>query len=174
MSGSSGEARLERPALRILVDTNVWLDYFLGERAGSADALAFLRTARAAGASLLYPASSATDLFYIICAELKRAVARERGAVGETDALAIREIAWSCLGTLRELACAVGMDESDVWLATKFRALTDDFEDGVVLAAAQRAQADYLVTGDTALIAKANVAALAPRDMLAVLELGRP
>ena len=174
MSASSGEGCLERPGLRILVDTNVWLDYFLAERAGSADALAFLRASRAAGVSLLYPASSATDLFYIICAELKRAVARERGAVGEADALAIREIAWSCLDTLRELACAVGMDESDVWLATKFRTLTEDFEDGVVLAAAQRAQADYLVTCDMALIAKANVAALAPRDMVAVLQLRCP
>lgn len=39
----------------------------------------------------------------------------------------------------------------------------------MVLAAAQRAEADYLVTSDRALIQRATVAALAPGDMTAVL-----
>ena len=41
----------------------------------------------------------------------------------------------------------------------------------MVLAAAERAKVDYLVTSDKQLIQKATVAALTPQDMLSVLEL---
>lgn len=61
------------------------------------------------------------------------------------------------------------MDEADLWLACRYRTLTWDLEDNVVLAAAQRAEADYLVTSDRALIQRATVAVLAPGDMTAVL-----
>jgi len=62
----------------------------------------------------------------------------------------------------------VGADEADVWLAAKYRALNEDLEDNLVLAAANRAKADYLITNDTQLIAKSPVPALTPRDWLAI------
>ena len=43
-------------------------------------------------------------------------------------------------------------------------------EDNLVVAAAQRADATYLVTNDEALIKHAPVAALAPADALALLK----
>lgn len=59
-----------------------------------------------------------------------------------------------------EIATAVGADSSDVWLVRKYQRIHADFEDCMVLAAAQRAKADYLVTSDEALLRHAPVAAL--------------
>ena len=56
-----------------------------------------------------------------------------------------------------------------VWLACKYRQVHDDFEDDLLIAAAQRAQADYLVTNDERLLKHAPVAALSARDALAAL-----
>lgn len=159
----------EKP-VRLLVDTNVWLDHYIVGRPGSEAATAFLSLAYERGAVLLYPAACIRDVFFLICAEFKRACRREGGVLTEGDIQAIRHIAWGCVDNMRELAIAVGMDEADLWLACKYRTLTWDLEDNVVLAAAQRAEADYLVTSDRALIQRATVAALTPGDMTALLD----
>lgn len=155
--------------MRILVDTNVWLDYFIGLRAGHDEAAAFLRGSERVEAQLLYPAATLQDVFYLMARELKR-IARSVAPVTESDVQAIRRIAWGCIDNMRELATAVGMDESDLWLACKYRTLTWDLEDNVVLAAAQRAEVDYLVTNDRVLIQRATVPALTPKDMTALLD----
>lgn len=155
---------------KLLVDTNVWLDRYIVDRSGHAEALAFLTTAYASGALLLFPATCACDVFFSICSEFKRSCRRESGVVTEQDVHTIRRIAWGCVDNMRELATVVGMDESDLWLACKHRALTWDLEDNVVLAAAERAEADYLVTNDRSLIQHATIAALTPADMKTVLE----
>ena len=154
---------------RVLVDTNVWLDYFIGIRQGHDSAQAFLNSSNRAEVQLLYPAAALQDVFYLLMRELKR-IARSVAPVTEGDAQAIRRIAWGCVDNMRELATAVGMDESDLWLACKYRTLTWDLEDNVVLAAAQRAEADYLVTNDRELIQHATIAALTPADMTALLK----
>jgi predicted nucleic acid-binding protein len=71
--------------------------------------------------------------------------------------------------SLRVCNCS-WLDNSDVWLARKYRTLHDDFEDNFILAAAERAKVDFLVTSDQSLLRKATVAALSPQDMLAVLK----
>jgi predicted nucleic acid-binding protein len=85
------------------------------------------------------------------------------------DAEAIRDIAWACVDNMSELGTPVGADESDLWLARKYRRLHPDLEDDLVLAAAERAQADYLVTSDEALLRKAMVPALSPEDFVRVV-----
>lgn len=121
------------------------------------------------GIQLLYPAACLRDVFYTICLEFKRSCRNERGGLSPGDAEAIRRIAWGCVDNVRELAVAVGMDESDLWLACKYRTLTWDLEDNVVLAAAKRSEADYLVTNDRALRERSTVAALSSADMVKVL-----
>lgn len=118
---------------------------------------------------LVYPAGSAKDVFYVLAHEFRRMAVAANGELGEAEAVAVREVVWGCVDNMCELATAVGVDEADVWLARKQRKLTDDLEDNLVLAAARRARADYLVTGDRALIQHSTVAALTPEDMLAVL-----
>ena len=69
------------------------------------------------------------------------------------------------MNTLHELGTAVGLDESDIWLAKKYRTIHNDFEDNLIIAAAQRANVTYLVTNDKKLIQHAPIAALTPEDV---------
>lgn len=153
-----------------LVDTNVWLDNYLADRPNAPQSRAFFVRARSAGVQLVYPVHCLNDVFLLIQSHLKRA-AREQGALSESDVQAIHEIAWACIENMRELATAVGADESDAWKACKYRALTNDLEDNFVLAAAERVPVDYLVTNDQNLLRKSTVNAYTPEDITLVLQL---
>ena len=71
--------------------------------------------------------------------------------------------------------CAgVACDQADVWMARKQRCLHEDYEDNLVVAAAQRAHADCLVTNDQNLLEHSPVAALSCADALAYLQALEP
>ena len=162
-------------SLRLLLDTNVWLDLFIPSNPGHKAAWDFVRATAAfedpAGREvvLLYPARIVGDVFYKVRLEAKRWVASAQTGSPEQQAVACRDHAWDCINDMCELGCAVGMDESDVWLARKYRALHEDLEDDFVLAAADRAKADYLVTSDVRLARKSRVPAAAPADLIQLL-----
>lgn len=160
---------MKKASSLIVVDTNIWLDNYLGARPGSKTSRAFIVEARNSNYQLAYPVHAAPDIFYLLQVNLKRK-AREEGALTEGDALAIRELAWACIENMREFAVAVGADESDVWRACKYRRLGNDLEDNMVMAAAERAQARFIVTNDRELIRKATVATYTPEDALAYLQ----
>lgn len=158
-------------AERILLDTNVWLDAFLPERAARSKARELISLVLRYDVDLLYPVHIVPDVFYLSLIDVKRLL-KGQGS-DELVAQAARTTAWEYVNTMREVATAVGADGSDVWLASKWEYLHADMEDNMVLAAAKRAKADYLVTGDRKLLAHASlagVAAVSPEDMLAVLK----
>lgn len=120
---------------------------------------------------LLYPVHIIPDVFYLAFIDAKRLL-RGQGS-DELVAKAARSTAWEYVNGMQEIATAVGADNSDVWLASKWESLHGDIEDNLVLAAAKRAQADYVVTSDRQLLshaALAGVAAVSPEDMRAVLQ----
>ena len=158
----------------LLLDTCVWLDDFLGGRERSADARRLITRALERGMTLLYAASSVKDVHYIVCQTLKRERRLSGGEVSESTSLADSQTAWACVKNMSEIATAVGMDASDVWLAEKYRTLHGDIEDNLVIAAAQRAHADILVTDDLDLVRHAPVAAMTPGDVLALLDAEEP
>ncbi len=61
--------------------------------------------------------------------------------------------------------------QADIWYAEKLRGVHDDFEDNLVLAAAERVKATYLVTSDEQLLKHATVATLTPERALAALKI---
>jgi predicted nucleic acid-binding protein len=71
---------------------------------------------------------------------------------------------------MQEIATPVGMDLSDVWLASKWRQVDADLEDNLVRAAAKRAKSDLLVTWDKGMLSKAVIPTLTPTE--AVSEMG--
>ena len=159
----------------IVVDTNIWLDYFLGLRAGSQQARELLDAANRAGIELLYAVTSTKDLFYLISADFKRSYRLQFGNESpEAGAQAAGEVAWSCLSVMDEIATAVACDQADVWMARKQRCLHEDYGDNLVVAAAQRAHADCLVTNDQNLLKHSPVAALSCADALAYLQALEP
>ena len=158
----------DAPSLRILVDTNVWLDNYLSFRPHSAESRAFLEHACSQDAEILYPIHCLKDVFFLIQAQLKQQL-RQEDNMSEEKALEIREIAWKCIGNLRELAVAVGADEADSWQCSKRKTAIPDLEDSLVVASAERAQADFLVTNDVQLIKLSTVPAHTPADALALM-----
>lgn len=153
----------------ILVDTNVWLDNYLGARPGSSASRRFIEVARALGAQLTYPVHCLNDFYYLIQADLKRNTHRTNG-LSENETLAIRETAWACVEHLRTFATAIAADESDAWRACKYRSLTNDLENNFVLAAAERANVDFIVTNDQQLLRKSTVNAYTPEDAVLMLQ----
>lgn len=148
----------------------MWIDYYLGYRAGHAEAYELLRLANELDIRLLYAVTSSKDLFYLISADYKQACRRAHGGKLEPgEATSADATAWGCLDHLAESATAVACDHSDVWLARKQRAVHGDYEDNLVVAAAQRAGADFLVTNDEKLLRHCPVAALDTRDAVAYL-----
>lgn len=156
-------------SLLLLVDTNVWMCNYVPMRAGHTVAHDFLHAAWEHKAQLLYPAPILKDVFYLIGVEYKRQIRTEKGSLSQSDAAVVNELAWGCVQNMREVATAVGVDDSDLWLACKYKALSTDLEDNVVLAAAQRCHADHLVTFDQQLIRTSPVSAMLPSDMVTLL-----
>lgn len=154
----------------VLLDTNVWLDAFDGARRCSREACELIDVCERMGIELLYAAGSAKDVYYLIGASLKRQARAAGGALPEEQARAIAVYAAACIANMADIATAVGMDASDIWLARKYQRIHSDFEDCLVLAAAHRAHADYLVTNDKGFMRHAAVAALSVNDCLALIQ----
>ena len=161
---------MSEKAITMVVDTNVWLDNYLHNRDGYEAARNFFNLVSSLDIRPLYSAATLKDVFYIIGSSLKTEIRYEGSKLTKGDALSIREIAWACVENMRELGTAVCVDEADLWLACKYRRLHGDLEDNLVLAAAERVHADYLVTSDTQLIRKSTVAAFTPADMTTYLK----
>ena len=153
----------------VLVDTNVWLDQYLPERPHRAESQAFVDKALELGVELAFPASCIKDVFYIVGNEYKRIVRSETGTLSDADAQAIRRIAWGVVDNMQEVATPVGMDLSDLWIASKWRKMDGDLEDNLVRAAARRARVDFVVTWDKGMLAKAVVPTVTPTDALAAM-----
>lgn len=154
---------------RVLLDTNVWLDAFDGARPRSRAASELIDVCVHKGIDLLYAIGTAKDVYYLVGASLKRQARTAGEVLSDGQAGAISVYAAACVANMDEIATAVGADSSDVWLARKYQRIHADFEDCMVLAAARRAKADYLVTSDEALLRHAPVAALSVDDFLTLV-----
>lgn len=152
--------------LRLLLDTNVWLDYFLDRSALHDEAGDLIVEATANGIELLTALPSVKDCYLLVQVELKRMERAANGAVSEGAAKAINEIAWSCVSNMRKLSYIVPSAEDDMIEALIMRDVHPDFEDNLVVAAALRGRADYLVTSDARLLAHQPVPCVSVADAL--------
>lgn len=148
----------------IVVDTNVWLDYLLGERPNHAASFSFIAEAVRQDLPLVIPLHALKDVFFIFQQQLKSAN-RAQGTLSPEQATAsARQAAWAVVDLLMELACVGPADQTDAWMAAKQRNLHPDFEDNLVVATAQRLDARLLVTNDEKLIRHAPVPTLNAHD----------
>ena len=157
--------------LKILIDSCVWVDSYLGDHPRHDESVAFIQEAYESGAQLLFGASKLETVFSVLTAEVKRMIRREKGIVEESDAAAVRAFAWGCVENIRSYATAIGMDDSDLWLASKYRSINSDLEDNVLLAAAQRADVDYVVTWDKDVLRIPVIKGANPAQMRELLKL---
>ena len=154
---------------RILLDTNVLVDYYLGREPGCSACRNIIDLAYDQHL-LCVAALSLKDVYYLVGATLKRLQRTERGSLTEADAKACSEIAWSCVQHAMGFALVANTGNKECLGARVLRSLHDDFEDNLVTASARSAGADFIVTGDDRLLAHSPVAALSPQDMVSLLE----
>lgn len=140
----------ETPApLRLLVDTNVWIDYFLARDDRCAAATRLISLADASEAVALYVAShTIKDIAYILAATMKEQARRCDGRLTEEVAAAAREVAWGCVRTMLDHVIVVPVGQPEILQAFTYRSVHDDLEDDIILGAAHRAGVDYIVTHD--------------------------
>lgn len=155
----------DKPHLLVL-DTNVWIEANLGWRDGHKEANELIAFAREHGIELAYAITTVKDVFYLVGADLKWRERKEVGSLSQEAANTIAEISWAVTNNMSEVATPIGMDLADVWMARKLRPIHNDLEDNLVIAAAERANADYIVTSDEKLLQNPHVRALTSADML--------
>lgn len=155
----------------ILLDTNIWLERYLPGRMQQETVNALIDEAFAYDCAVAFPAQSALDVYQRVCREHKL-WAHKQGSLTEAMAKAIKRLAWDCVNDMRVLATPIPVDTSDFYLACKHRDIHDDLEDDLVIAACQKAHANYLVTLDRKLIAHAPLEAVTPSDMIKLLRAG--
>lgn len=155
----------------LLLDTNIWLDVYDGERKGNLRACALIGRANEKGAVLAYSVSSLKDMYYSLGNLMKRRIRAAGETITAERALSAEATAWACVENMQELATPVGVDLSDVWLAGKYRELHRDFEDTLIAAAAARCKADVLVTNDERFLRHCPVRAMDCADALTWLTL---
>ena len=153
----------------IVVDTNVWLDYLLGNRALHEPSKRFIVEAKRQDLPLAIPSHSVKDVFFIFQQQIKAANRVDGKQDAETAALCARSAAWSAIDLIMELATVGPSDQSDAWIASKHRSLHPDYEDDLVIACAMRLDARLLVTNDEAFIKHSPVPTLSARDALEVI-----
>ena len=149
----------------IVVDKNVWADFYLPDRPLHDQAFQFISTAEKHNANLAIPADAVKDVFYIVGKHMKQLVRENGGTVDEATARAINGFAWRCVDHMTDLAVSIPIDDRTAWLARHFRDITSDYEDGSVLACCELSKANYLVTHDKRLAAQANIATKTATEM---------
>ena len=157
---------------RVLCDTNVWLDYYIGNRSGHDKARNLIVRGIKDDVSFMVPSSCLGDFFYLCHADFKQALRTVHGTLSDSQALAAQAGAWACIEHLLELATVVGVDHGDVHIAAKHKAIHGDFEDDLVIAAAYRSSADCLVTSDEKLRRHSPVLTLDVDEAIAYLATG--
>lgn len=157
--------------LALLLDTNIWVDLYYPDRPNHTAANELLTEASAQDVDLYYSSHSIVDVFYLANNAQKDLLRQEVGTLTEGLALGANETAWGCIRSMYEIATPIPVSGPVLFTATKMKNVHTDFEDDVILAAAQLTKVDFLVTNDRKLIAKAMVPALSAADMLAHLKL---
>lgn len=133
--------------MRLLVDTNIWLDVALN-RSAAASSAAFLRLCTAHQDDLWIAWHTIANMDYIL----------KRAKVSAPD----REL--HLRGILSQ-ARIVPTDESDALRALDLR--WNDYEDALQAAAAERCRADCIITGNSPDFSASTIPALSPEAYIA-------
>ena len=134
--------------LKLVVDTNVWLDYYL-DRGPRHEAVGRVIAATAGERAAVYVTDGILKDFFFLFQQTLKEMHRSDGLVIDANlAASIEETAWACLRNIMHLALVVPLGAGEVWEAFALRPQHGDFEDNLIIAAAKRVDADYIVTAD--------------------------
>lgn len=141
-----------RLPIKILVDTNIWLDYFLARGVHHHAVSAFIAKAYEREDIALYvPSLSLKDLAHQLASLMKLDARRAGKDITPDIAAAAREVSWGCVRSVLEKALVAPVSRMEVLGAFTYKRIHDDFEDDLVLAALDSVDANFLMTHDDAL-----------------------
>lgn len=147
----SSRAGISLP-IKILVDTNIWLDYFLARGAHHDSVSTFIAKACEREDIALYiPSLSLKDLAFQLASLMKLDARRAGKDVTPDIAAAAREVSWGCVCNVLEKALVAPVGRTEVLGAFTYKRIHDDFEDDLVLASLDTADCQLLMTHDAAL-----------------------
>lgn len=156
--------------LVMLVDTNVWLDYFLARSERHRTVNEFLARALDREDIVLYVASlSLKDLAHLLASQMKLDARRAGKAVTGDVAAAARKVAWACVRNVLERAIVVPVGHTEVLGAFTLRHLHDNLEDDLILATAESINADAVLTHDARLAQHAGAYCITAEEGLELL-----
>lgn len=154
---------LDRPPL-FLIDTNVWMNYFLREDPTFEECKQLFQRAVEEDQPLLVSPTTLKDLFYLIPRCFRRL-----DAIDQKSSTSYTPAAWACVEFILEIATPSPLSIAECTMARMLRNQFGDFEDNLILATAESARADYIVTYDEDLIATFPEACIKPERALELM-----
>ena len=138
-----------RLPIKILVDTNIWLDYFLARGVHHHAVSAFVAKAYEREDIALYvPSLSLKDLAHQLASLMKLDARRAGKDITPDIAAAAREVSWGCVRSVLEKALVAPVSRMEVLGAFTYKRI---HEDDLVLAALDAVDANFLMTHDDTL-----------------------
>ena len=138
--------------IKILVDTNIWLDYFLARGAHHDAVSTFIaRACEREDIALYIPSLSLKDLAYQLASLMKLDARRAGKDITPDIAAAAREVSWGCVRNVLEKALVAPVGRTEVLGAFTYKRIHDNFEDDLVLGSLDAADCQLLMTHGTAL-----------------------
>ena len=148
-------------AKRLLVDTNVWLDYYLQEGAFD-NVRRLVELAEAGKIDLLYAPTTAKDVFYILPRRLAR---RNVNGINASFGPA----AWACVEHMMQVATASPLSMAECEMARMLGKRMPDLEDNLIIASGDTADVDFVVTGDRCMLETMPEVCLTPARALELI-----
>ena len=154
----------------ILCDTNILIYYMLCTPRFIKDVMKLFERCVEREVKLSCASLSLKDVFYITPERFKeRFMNDESMVVAITAKLILPEVAWSGISKLKELMTIVPIGAEECELAQSLRHAHNDFEDDLIIAAAQQSGATYVVTYDKKLAKHFPEYCKTPAEIVAAL-----
>lgn len=158
--------RLKSSIMRLMLDTNVWLNYFLREEGTHRDCEQLLEAAVTHDTALLVSPTTLKDVFYLIPRRFRR-----QDALDGKPLVSYAPAAWACLDFMLEIATPSPISFAECTFARSLKARFGDFEDNLLLASAETADVDYIVTYDKPLLKQFPEVFVTPKRALELLNM---
>lgn len=156
--------------IKLLVGTNIWLDYFLARSSHHKAVAEFIGKATEREDIVLFVTSlSLKDIAYLLASQMKQDVRNAEKNVTADIAAAAREVSWACVRDVLDKALVAPIGSTEVLSACTLRHLHDDFEDDLILAATEASGAHGLMTHDRQLAQHASQICISAEEGLELL-----
>lgn len=156
---------------RILLDTNVLLDYLLHRDDHAKMAESVMELGAKNNVTLLCASLSLKDIAYLSSSAIRREFKSNESEVENfTCGFLSSRVPWHCIEQVKEMCDIVAVDESTCDKAFSLQKRHRDFEDDLIIVAAQQSGANCVVTSDAELISHFPEYCKTPAEIVAALE----